>query len=299
MAGTLTHQRIAITGARSSLANVISRHFAGGGAQLIKYSRTGDAENRPLSELLLPGGSAGSDTLLHLAWSTVPYSAEQPTATPSQPDLDLLSRLLASLAATPPANRPHLIFFSSGGAVYGNAVAGRAHRESDTCLPPGRYGQTKLAAEKLIAEAGREHGLSWTILRIANPYGCAVPATRPQGIIPVALHHARDGKPLTIWGDGTARKDFLYHTDFTAALEKIIMLRPTGIFNVSSGQSHTIRELLALVEAATSRPLKTMHVPAHAWDVHDSILDNTKLRSTLAWQPTVSLADGICRMATG
>lgn len=290
-------RRILLTGGRGCLAGVLARHFTTGGAAVKTFSRTGDANHRALDQLLAPGMLEQADTLLHLAWSTVPFNAEQQPDGGREQDLELLAKILGRIAAGPARERLHFIFFSSGGTVYGNARAGQPSRESDPCHPIGRHGQAKLAAEKLVEELGRRHGLTWTILRISNPYGFAVPASRPQGIIPVALKCARAGTPLTLWGDGTARKDFLHHTDFSAALEKIIRLRPTGIFNLSSGRSHTLRELLALIEQATGRRIPTQHVPAHPWDVHDSLLDNTKLRTAIGWQPAVSLADGIRRAA--
>jgi UDP-glucose 4-epimerase len=96
-----------------------------------------------------------------------------------------------------------------------------------------------------------------------------------------------------VWGDGTARKDFLHHTDFVAALEQIVRTRPIGIFNVSSGHSHTVREVISLAEEALGKRVKLQHVPAHSWDVHDSLLDNAKLRNAVLWKPTLMLREGI------
>ncbi|MBI2497638.1 MAG: NAD-dependent epimerase/dehydratase family protein [Opitutae bacterium] len=285
---------IILTGARGCLAGVIARHFTTGGASVIRYSRTGGGEFRPLAELVSPAGPPPAGTLLHLAWSTLPFNAEQQPADTGAQDLELLERILRRCAAAPV--RPHFIFFSSGGTVYGNAHGGRPSTEEDPCHPISRHGRATLAAEQLVQRFGREHGLSWTILRISNPYGFDLPLSRPQGIIPVALHCAWEGRPLTLWGDGTARKDFLHCTDFNQALGKIVERRLPGIFNVSSGHSHTIRELIALIEQATGCRLVTRHEPAHTWDVHDSLLDNSKLCAATGWRPVVPLAEGIRRV---
>ena len=286
---------ILITGGRGCLAGVVARHFAQRGKQVIRVSRTGGGEFRALADVLSPAAPSLAGVVLHLAWSTLPYSAEQAAGDAGAQDLVLLEQMLRRciLAKVP----PHFIFFSSGGTVYGNARDGRPSRETDPCEPIGRHGRAKLAAEQLVQRYGRDHGLDCTILRISNPYGFPLPSGRPQGIIPVALNCARNGQPLTVWGDGTARKDFLHYTDFNGALEQIVELRQTGLFNVSSGHSHTIRELLDLIEQATGHKLATKHVPPHAWDVHDSLLDNAKLCAAINWQPTVSLADGIERVA--
>lgn len=296
MAKDLPTQPILITGGRGALASVVARHFVSCGVPVTTYSRNSNSGHRALSELFSSNQLELGGTLLHLAWSTVPFTAEEQLGDTGD-DLQLLAIILQRLAGMPDRERPHFVFFSSGGTVYGNALNGRPHSETDFCAPVGRHGQAKLAAEQLIEKEGRRHGLTWTILRISNPYGFRLPTARPQGIIPVALRSAREGTPLTIWGDGTARKDYLYYSDFIRALEKIILLRPIGIYNVSCGQSHSIRELLAIVEQVTSGRIAVQHVPAHSWDVHDSLLDNTKLCTAIDWRPRISLRDGIERTA--
>ncbi|AOS44971.1 dTDP-4-dehydro-6-deoxyglucose reductase [Lacunisphaera limnophila] len=235
--------------------------------------------------------------LLDLAWSTLPATSEQQPGTEEREDLPRLARLLAGLAALPAGARPHLIFFSSGGAVYGNAP-GRPNVETDPCEPIGRYGRAKLAAEGLINAAATRHSLPCTILRIANPYGYPVPAGRVQGVIPHAIRCALEGRPLPLWGDGGARKDFIHHTDFLAALAAVVSRRPPGTYNLGSGESHSVREIITLVEQHTGRKILTTSTPAPAWDVRDSRLDPTRLQAATGWRPQVALDEGIRRAAT-
>jgi UDP-glucose 4-epimerase len=287
MAAAPTAQRIFLTGGRGCLAGVIRRHFAARGLLATTFSRR-EGDGHLALDTLLADPLPVDSTLLHLAWSTVPFTSEH------NPDLEhdeiLLRRLLERFAALP---QSHFVFFSSGGTVYGDAQDGRPHRETDVCTPIGRHGRAKHAAEALVEEYGRKHGFAWTILRVSNPYGFPVSASRPQGIVPVALKCAREGLPLTIWGDGTARKDFLHHSDYSAAVELIVRRRLTGIFNVCHGQSHTIREVIDLVEQAVERKIAVLPTVAPAWDVHDSLLDNTKLCTASGWRATVSLVEGI------
>jgi UDP-glucose 4-epimerase len=291
-------KRILLTGGRSRLAGVVRAHLMAAGAQVISLSRSEDDSHLGLENLFVNNLADQADALLHLAWSTVPLSAERNVGLEWKQDLPLLLNILNTIVASPNRERIHFVFFSSGGAVYGNARDSRPSREVDVCEPIGWYGQAKLAGERLIEEYGRRYGLKYTILRISNPYGYPVPPHKPQGIIPFILKHAREGTPLSVWGDGTARKDYLFHTDFTAALESILRVAPVGLFNVSSGESHTVREVIALAEEALGRRVAVEHVPAHAWDVHDSLLDNTKLCAAIPWRPTVSLGEGIRRFAT-
>jgi UDP-glucose 4-epimerase len=244
--------------------------------------------------LFQPDRFRESDTILHLAWSTLPATSEQNPGAEQRYDLPLLERLLKSAIA----HRPHLIFFSSGGAVYGNAP-GRPNREDDPRLPIGSYGRAKLAAEDLILTAADRHQLPCTILRVSNPYGYPVPSGRVQGIVPHAIRSAVEGKPLALWGDGHARKDFLYHSDFLSALEAVVRQRRTGVYNLCSGQSHSVHEIIHLVERQLARTITTFQTHAPPWDVQDSRLDPNRLIAATGWIPQVSLEEGIRRAAAG
>jgi UDP-glucose 4-epimerase len=291
-------KRILVTGGRGRLASLIADHYRAPEHTTTLYSRSAGPGFVALSQLLDPTHLAGANALLHLAWSTLPATAEQSPASDSQQDLALLEKLLSALAAVPAAARPLFVFFSSGGAVYGNAP-GRPSREDDPCQPIGRYGASKLAAEQLINAAAAHHGLACAILRIANPYGYPVPSGRVQGVIPHAIRAAAEGRPLTLWGDGQARKDFLYYTDFLSALQMVTDRRLTGTYNICSGESHSVREIIALVERHTGRTVAATTTPAPAWDVRDSRLDPAKFIAATDWQPQVSLDEGVRRSASG
>jgi UDP-glucose 4-epimerase len=180
--------------------------------------------------------------------------------------------------------------------VYGNAP-GRPNLEADACRPIGSYGRAKRAAEELISTYTSYHGLGCTILRISNPYGYPVPSSRAQGLIPHALRCAAEGQTLTLWGDGHAQKDFLHFTDFLAALELVLQRRLTGTFNLCAGESHTVREVIGLVEKHTGRRVAVQAQPARLWDVQDSRLDHSRFLAATGWKSLVGLDEGIRRAA--
>jgi UDP-glucose 4-epimerase len=292
-------QRILVTGGRGRLASLIADYFRAPAYDIALYSRVAGPGFSSLEELTTdPARLAGAGTLLHLAWSTLPATSEQGRGAEWQSDLPYLEKLLPALAALPAGRRPHLVFFSSGGTVYGNAP-GRPSLETDACQPIGWYGRAKRAAEELIDAQAIRHGLPCAILRISNPYGYPVPKSRAQGIVPHALRCAIEGQPLTLWGDGSARKDFLYYTDFLSALDEITARRLTGTFNLSAGESHSVHEVIDLVEKNTGRPVTLQYEPGVAWDVRDSRLDNRRLVEATGWRPQVPLNEGIRRAAAG
>ncbi|MDB6115993.1 MAG: UDP-glucose 4-epimerase [Lacunisphaera sp.] len=281
-----------VTGGRGRLAALVAAHFRPTVPDLTLFSRRGGDGFHPRADL--PASLVDGGVLLHLAWSTLPATSEKGAGAEWQMDLPELEKLLQLLAAQPAARRPHLVFFSSGGTVYGNAP-GRPSVETDPLRPIGWYGRAKVAAEEMIAAHAARHDLSCTVLRISNPYGYPVPRERAQGLIPHAIRSALEGSPLTLWGDGHARKDFIFHTDFLSALDEVVKRRLPGIHNISSGESHSVHEIISLVEKHTGKKIPTTQIEAPAWDVQDSRLDNRRFVSLTGWRPKVTLDEGIAR----
>jgi UDP-glucose 4-epimerase len=289
-------RRLLVSGGRGRLAALIADNFQAPEHDVSLYSREAAGAFRDLQRLLDPAELAGADALLHLAWSTLPATSEQSPGQEEREDLPRLEKLLATLGSLP--TRPHFVFFSSGGTVYGNAP-GRPNREDDPCHPIGRYGRAKVAAEEMISAAAAKHDLPCAILRISNPYGYPVPSGRVQGIIPHAIRAATEGRTLTLWGDGHARKDFIHYTDFLAALHAVLARRLTGTFNLGAGESHSVTEILELVARHTGRKVATLATPAPAWDVQDSRLDVSRFKAATGWSPRTSLEEGIRRSTAG
>ncbi len=284
-------RHLLVTGARGRLASSLVPEFRALGHRVTAVSRTGGDGSLTYPELFRDGLPAGVDTVLHLAWSTVPATAEADPGRAATEDLPLLRQLLA--AAEKSGTRgaaPHFIFFSTGGAVYGDNAAGPA-REEDACRPIGAYGRAKLAAEAEVR--ARQARLPCAVLRISNPYGFPWRGPQPQGIIPRAFASAWSGTPLPLWGDGSARKDFLHRADFVRALDAIIRRGLSGVYNVAAGESHTVAAVLAAVEHETGRAIPRATGPAQPWDVHTSRLDITRLCAAIDWRPRIGLAEGI------
>jgi UDP-glucose 4-epimerase len=294
----LIPQRIFVTGGRGRLASLVADHFRAPAHAVTLFSRQHGPGFQPLDSLCDPAVLAEADTIFHLAWSSLPATSEKHPGTEQQQDLPLLEKLLSALASTPEASRAHLVFFSTGGAVYGNAP-GRPNREEDDCHPIGSYGRAKLAAEQLIIQQASRGSLKYTILRISNPYGYPVPSNRAQGLIPHALRCGVSGQDLTLWGDGTAKKDFLYYTDFLSGLEEVLLKNLNGTFNLCAGESHSVREVIAMTEQLMGRKISLKVSLPLAWDVQDSRLDNSRFKAATAWCPQVTLEEGLRRSAAG
>lgn len=289
--------KIAMTGARGRLGRVLRRHFASAGNEVLAFSRNADAEHAPLSSLTSVLEQGSMDVLLHLAWSTVPASAEQTPGVEWREDLPLLSDLLSALAARQ-ESAPRLIFFSTC-AVYGEPQSGQVFAESDEPKPKGWYASGKVAAEQLLERFRSEHDVASCILRVTNPYGFAQGAQCLQGVIPAMLHAAKEGREFTAWGKGEAVKDYLHIDDLCAAVDAVVRASLTGTYNVASGVSRSLREVAALVEESAGAPLKIKHTEARSWDVQHARYSHAALSEATGWSPRVEFEEGVSRFACG
>jgi len=228
---------------------------------------------------------AGATHVFHLAaLVSVPESVSHP-ARCQEINVEGTRRVLAAAAQ---AGARRLVLASSC-AVYGDEPT-MPKTEISPVAPASPYAESKLAGEKLCAEAK----LPAVALRFFNVYG---PRQDPRGpyaaAVPKFLEAARAGSPLTIFGDGHQTRDFVYVDDVTAALEHAA-LSPSlsGVYNVASGHSVSVLRLAELVLALTGLRSKIRHAPTRPGDLLHSSASIEKLRAT-GWKPSVDLPTGL------
>jgi len=242
--------------------------------------------NANLLEQVLPQ----CGTVVHLASATTPGSSARQSGL-ELGNLALTLRLLDALRAQP---HIHLIYFSSGGTVYGNPQQLPVSEDS-LIAPLSNYGAGK-AAQESFCQALRAQGNAVTILRPSNAYGPGQTLKRGFGLVRTLLEHARLGTALEIWGDGENVRDYIYIDDIVEATLRLIdQPHDSGTYNLGSGVGHSISQVRDVVELACGRPLHAAYCPARGTDVRSVVLDNTCLRARLGWQPGVGLADGVAR----
>ena len=152
-------------------------------------------------------------TVVHLASTTTPgSSAKRPSL--ELANLDFTLQLMDLLQTQP---QTHLIFFSSGGTVYGNP-AQLPVAEDCPLLPLSHHGAGKVAQES-FCNALRAQGHPITILRPSNAYGPGQTPRHGFGLIRTMLEHARLGTTMEIWGDGENVRDFIYIDDIVWDIE--------------------------------------------------------------------------------
>ncbi len=234
-----------------------------------------------------------ADTIFHLAWSTVPSTAEQDPLRDASDNVMGSLRLLDALRANA---RPRLIFASSGGTVYGCKTEFPI-REEAPVAPISAYGSSKVAVENHIRYYARRYGFPAIILRIGNPFGPGQSADKPFGAIATFCRRAANGQTLTIYGDGSVVRDYIFIDDVVDAflLAAGVSAQDTEVINIGSGRGRSLNEVIASIGAVLHRDIAVEHRPARAFDVPVSILDIARARARLNWTPQIAFEAGIRR----
>jgi UDP-glucose 4-epimerase len=229
-------------------------------------------------------------TVVHLASATTPgSSASQPSLELS--NLNLTLRVLERLKHQPDT---HLIFFSSGGTIYGNAER-LPITEDSPIAPLSNHGAGK-ASQEAFCQAARAQGHAITILRPSNAYGSGQGLRSGFGLVRTMLEHALAGTPLEIWGDGENVRDFIYIDDIVEACIRLIR-RPqdSGTYNLGSGTGYSVNQARDIVEEVTGAELKVSRSPTRHIDVRSVVLDIGHIQRELDWTPKIVLDEGVRR----
>lgn len=258
-------------------------------------------ENIEFHESLLSNESVLKDMLQRCATVFYLASGSVPSTTVRSPsregELNLLP-FLKFLDMFQEYNRSHLVYFSSGGTIYGNPEASPVG-ELSPVAPISYHGAGKAAIEAFLHVYSSQCENRTTILRPSNLYGPDQPYVPGFGIIRSMMERLKKNQPVEIWGDGEIIRDYLYIDDFVAACLACIQLEKHldgfRIFNVSSGISLSINQLCDKIEEATERKLKRAYFPGRAIDVKSVILNYSKIKKELGWQPVVGIKEGLKR----
>jgi UDP-glucose 4-epimerase len=249
----------------------------------------GDAADPGVLERALDGVGH----VLFCAGGLLPAASEQDPELDARLTLEPLAALLDALARRPGVA---LTYLSSGGTVYGRPSATPTPEEHPR-RPIGSYGVLRLACERMI-ERAREQGLRARVLRCATVYGEHQRPDRGQGAVVTFLRRVASGEPIFLFGDGDAERDYLYAGDVARVVVSLLdRIDGPAVLNVGSGRGTSLTQLVALVESQIGRSARVVRRPARPFDVRSIVLDVSRLRDLVAFEPT-PLALGIERTHT-
>jgi UDP-glucose 4-epimerase len=234
-----------------------------------------------------------SFAVFDLACTSTPGSTAR---TPGSEVVSNLGTVVGLIEALQSMADVRAIHVSSGGSLYGAAADGA---DEDAPIAPRSYhGAAKAAAEHFWGAWCRQYGGCATILRPSNIFGPGQHERTGFAVIPTAMVKMMRRETLTVWGDGSAVRDYLYIDDFVSlCLNVLAAPAETGarVFNASSGIGTSLNELLALIEEVSGQPLQRTCLAGRFVDADRTVLDSTRAKQVFGWAPQVGLREGLTR----
>ncbi|MDB4955024.1 MAG: NAD-dependent epimerase/dehydratase [Myxococcales bacterium] len=186
------------------------------------------------------------------------------------------------------------VVFASSAAVYGD-VTQLPVAEETACQPVSPYGIDKLASELALDYYANVHGVPTTALRFFNVFGPRQDPSSPySGVISIFTDRARAGKPLTIFGDGSQTRDFVFVGD---VVRGIVAALGDGnsrmIANVGTGNEISVGELARTIVDLCGGKSTLEHAPPRAGEILKSRARVDRLRDALGVVAQTSLVDGL------
>lgn len=231
----------------------------------------------------------GIDIVFHLASSTVPSTSNIDTVSDINknliPTLNLLN-LMIKLGIY------RIVYFSSGGAIYGFPQT-IPIVEEHPLHPISSYGILKATVEMYLFLYQRIHQLKPLIIRPSNPYGPRQGHYMAQGVISTFLRKVKLNESLIIFGDGNSKKDYIYINDLIESCSKLSFSDEIGTFNIGSGSCHSINEIVANIKDVTGKEIFTVNSEMQKYDVNHFELDISKLKSVIGDFQCIPISKGI------
>ena len=197
-------------------------------------------------------------------------------------------------------NYPHvsLVYLSTGGALYGNAIpVAMQVQEQTPPAPLSYYGAGKAALEHFITAFCNQQQRSSVILRPANFYGPLQSYKPGFGIVPTIFNCLSLNQPLQIWGDGEVVRDYLFITDFIELCLTLAKSPPTQIgakiYNVGSQQGTSLNGLCDLIEKITGESIQRQYHISRNVDVQRIVLDCSRIYQDYHWTARTDLLTGL------
>jgi UDP-glucuronate 4-epimerase len=185
------------------------------------------------------------------------------------------------------------VAFASSSSIYGDDTPLPAREDEPALSPQSPYGASKRCAE-LMAESIARHAptITVTALRFFTVYG---PRQRPEMAIPLFTRAMLAGEPITVFGDGSMRRDYTHVDDIVRGVLRASDAERPGFraYNLGSSAPVTLSSLVDAIAHATGVTPVTVHAPVPPGDVVATYADTSRAEEELGWKAEVPLAEGL------
>jgi nucleoside-diphosphate-sugar epimerase len=304
--------RIVVTGGAGFLGSHLCESLVNRGDEVVAVDNLLSGSRANVSGLL---GRDGFELIVADAIDAIPVSGPVDVvahlASPASPNprspKSYLSHPLATLRVGSEGTRNALelarrndatMVLASTSEVYGDpAVHPQPERYWGHVNPIGPrsvYDEAKRFAEAMTMAYHREFGTDVRIMRIFNTYGPRM-AVDDGRVVSNFIGQALEGKPITLFGDGSQTRSFCYVDDEVRGILALLDTEITGPVNIGSDAEFTIRQLAELVIELTGSSSELVHEALPTDDPAQRRPDLSLARSSLGWSPTVDLRTGLSR----
>ena len=212
----------------------------------------------------------------------------------ADPVLDANVNVIGSLNVLEAAHRAgvrKVVVASSGGTVFGEARV-LPIKETARGRPEAPYGISKRVLHDYLAFYRRVHGLRYAVLALANVCGPRQDPYGEAGVVAMFLGAMLEGKPTTIYGDGSQTRDFVYVGDVADAFVRAAT-KGNGVYNIGTGIETSVLELWRICAKATDYGLEATFAPPRTGELQRSSLDATRARGGLGWEPRTPVEEAV------
>jgi dTDP-glucose 4,6-dehydratase len=193
-------------------------------------------------------------------------------------------------------NKGARFLLASTSEIYGDPLVHPQTEEYwgnvNTIGPRGCYDEAKRFAEALAMAYHREHGVETRIVRIFNTYGPRMRLNDGR-VVPAFISQALEGKPLTVFGQGTQTRSFCYVSDLLEGIYRLMNSSSVDPVNIGNPHEMSMVEFAREIIQATGSRSKIVFKPLPQDDPKQRRPDITRAKTKLGWEPQVSLKEGL------
>ena len=263
---------------------------SGHARNLSPKARMHDADIRS-AKLALVFRETRPETVFHMAAQiSVAYSTRAPVA-------DASANIMGTLNLIKQCGRygvRHLIYSSTGGALYGEPIYLPCDEEHPV-KPLSPYGASKFAAETYLHTMSSLGGFEYTCLRYSNVYGPRQDPHGEAGVVAIFCGRMLRDEEVVIFGDGSQERDFVYVDDVVEANLKTLEQEAGGTYNIGAGVGTDVNAVFRALADAAGYTRQPRYAPSRKGDVYKIRLDASLAERELGWAPKVGVDEGLQR----
>lgn len=233
---------------------------------------------------------AGATYVIHCFSITTPFTADaDPYA-----DIANLTRSVQIFDMCVRFGVKKVVFISSGGSVYGRLAETNTATEMDAPMPVSPYGIGKLSIEHYLEYFKRKHGLDYIAYRLTNPYGPRQVMKHNQGVIPSFIESFMRHKTITVYGDGSASRDYIFIGDAVDMIARSFRASNAhSVYNIGSGQQTTLNDIIGTLKSAFKKEVPISYQPEPKTFLQKTDVSTERFTQEFGITNIRSLKDGI------